>query len=348
MTTTPAGLETRMREYRPRVDAEMRAVVGDDASGLYAWMRYHLGWEDRDRAPTGRGPGKMLRSTALLLSAEACGGTVEHAVPAAAAVELLHNFSLVHDDIEDDSDTRRGQMALWKLVGLAQGINTGDGMFTLARVALHRLPEAGVDPAVAFSVMEELDGACMRLIEGQYHDIAFETRASVARDEYLAMVEGKTSALFAASAAMGSLIAGAPPERVGALREWGRQIGLAFQAVDDLLGIWGDPAVTGKPVGDDVAVRKQTFPVIAALASGEAPGLAAAYRRGEDDEPLIAAPDIATLTAEIEASGARAITEALVREHRALADAALAASGLAVEARGPFDEYANLATAREA
>jgi geranylgeranyl diphosphate synthase type I len=348
MTTTPARLETRMREYRPRVDAEMRAVVGDDASGLYAWTRYHLGWEDRDGVPTGRGPGKMLRSTALLLSAEACGGTVEHAVPAAAAVELLHNFSLVHDDIEDDSDTRRGQAALWKLVGLAQGINTGDGMFTLARVALHRLPEAGVDPAVAFSVMEELDGACMRLIEGQYHDIAFETRAGVGRDEYLAMVEGKTSALFAASAAMGSLIAGAPPERVGALREWGRQIGLAFQAVDDLLGIWGDPALTGKPVGDDVAVRKQTFPVIAALASGEAPGLAAAYRRGDDGEPLIAAPDIATLTAEIEASGARATTEALVREHRALADAALAASGLAAEARAPFHEYADLATAREA
>ena len=348
MTTSTAGLEARMREYRPRVDAEMRAVVGERPAGLYAWMRYHLGWEDREGTPTGRGPGKMLRSTALLLSAEACGGAVEHAIPAAAAVELLHNFSLVHDDIEDDSDTRRGQAALWTLVGLAQGINTGDGMFTLARVALHRLPAAGLAPAVAFATTEELDRACMRLIEGQYHDIAFETRSSVDRDEYLAMVEGKTSALFAACAAMGSLIAGAPPERVDALREWGRQIGLAFQAVDDLLGIWGDPAVTGKPVGDDVAVRKQTFPVIAALASGKAPGLEAAYRRTPDGEPVIAEPDIAALTAEIEASGARATTEALVREHRALADAALAASGLGAAARAPFEEYADLATAREA
>lgn len=348
MTTSPAALETRMRDYRPRVDAEMRAVVGDDPSGLYAWTRYHLGWEDREGTPTGRGPGKMLRSTALLLSAEACGGEVGHAIPAAAAIELLHNFSLVHDDIEDDSDTRRGQAALWKLVGLAQGINTGDGMFTLARVALHRLPEAGVDPAVAFAATRELDNACMRLIEGQYRDIAFETRSRVDRDEYLAMVEGKTSALFAACAAMGALIAGAPTERVDALREWGRQIGLAFQAVDDLLGIWGDPAVTGKPVGDDVAVRKQTFPVIAALTSGEAPGLEAAYRRTEDGEPVIASPDIAALTTEIEASGARATTESLVREHRALAADALAASGLGAEARALFEEYADLATAREA
>ena len=162
------------------------------------------------------------------------------------------------------------------------------------------------------------------------------------------MVEGKTSALFAASAAMGSLIAGAPPERVDALREWGRQIGLAFQAVDDLLGIWGDPAVTGKPVGDDVAVRKQTFPVIAALASGKAPGLEAAYRRNGGGERVIATPDIVALTAEIEASGARATTEALVQEHRALADAALASSGLSVKARAPFAEYADVATAREA
>ena len=343
MTGSTPGLAARMREYRPLVDAEMRAVVGDDARGLYAWTRYHLGWEDADGAPTGRGPGKMLRSTALLLAAESCGGAVAHGVPAAAAVELLHNFSLIHDDIEDDSDTRRGQTALWKLVGLAQGINTGDGLFTLARLALHRLPAAGVAPAVAFEVTRELDAACMRLIEGQFHDIAFETRSSVGRDEYLAMVEGKTSALFAASAAMGALIAGAPPGRVDALREWGRQIGLAFQAVDDLLGIWGDPALTGKPVGDDLAVRKQTFPVIVALASGRAPGLEAAYGDASG-----AAPDIAALTAEIDAAGARASTEALVREHRDAADAALAASGLDAPARAPFAEYAELATAREA
>lgn len=348
MTNAVATLEARMREYRPRVDAEMREVVGDGADGLYAWMRYHLGWEDRAGSPTGRGPGKMLRSTALLLSAEACGGTVERAIPAAAAVELLHNFSLIHDDIEDVSDTRRGQAALWTVVGLAQGINTGDGMFTLARLALHRLPDVGVEPAVAFAATRELDRACMRLIAGQFHDIAFEARERVDREEYLAMVEGKTSALFAACAAMGGLIAGAAPERVGALREWGRQIGLAFQAVDDLLGIWGDPAVTGKPVGDDLAVRKQSFPVIAALASGGAPRLEAAYRRTAHGEPAGDAPDIAALAAEIEASGARAATEALVGEHREAAAAALGAGGFNAGAVARFDEYAGLATAREA
>jgi geranylgeranyl diphosphate synthase type I len=332
-----------MQRYRPRVVEEMRAVVGDDPAALFAAMRYHLGWEDRERRPSKTGPGKMLRSTALLLSAEASGGSVEGALPAAAAVELVHNFSLLHDDVEDGSELRRGRAALWTFAGSAHAINAGDGMFTLARLAMHRLPDAGVAPAAALEAMRELDRACLRLVEGQHLDIAFEARAEVGRDEYLAMIAGKTAALFAGSAAIGALLAGAAEARVAAFREWGRRVGLAFQAVDDLLGIWGDPAVTGKPAGDDLAARKQTFPVVAALASGAAPQLEAAYRRPAG-EPL----DAAALTAEIEAAGGREATEGLALEHRAAAREALDGAGLGADERALFEQFAALATSREA
>ena len=347
MSGGAGGLERRLERYRPLVGAEMRAVVGGDPSPLFAWMRHHLGWEDGEGRAAGGGPGKMLRPAALLLAAEACGGDAARALPAAAAVELVHGFSLLHDDIEDGSELRRGRPALWTFAGVAQAINTGDGMFALARLAMHRLPAAGAPPAAALAAMEELDRACLRLVEGQHLDIAFESRPRVGREEYLAMIEGKTAALFAASAGIGALLAGAPRERAEALREWGRQTGLAFQAADDLLGVRGDPAATGKPAGDDLAARKQTWPVIAALASGRAPRLEAAYAEA-GGEGAAAPPDAEALAAEIEAAGGLAATEALARERLAAARAALGAAGLGPDARKAFEQFAALAAQREA
>ena len=343
MSAQATALAGRMALYRPRVVEELRSAVGADPAELFAWMRFHLGWEERDGRAGGGGPGKMLRSTALLLGAEACAGSVEQALPAAAAIELVHGFSLLHDDVEDQSAQRRGRPAVWTFAGSAQAINTGDGMFTLARLAMHRLPAAGVPPERALAAMRELDEACLRLVEGQYLDIAFESRAEVDRDEYLAMIGGKTAALFAAAAAIGAVVAGAPQRRVGALREWGRHVGLAFQAVDDLLGVWGDAAVTGKPVGDDLSARKMTLPVVAALASGAAPALAEAYRR-----PGGEALDVARLTAAIEEAGGHAATEAFAAEQAAAASTALAGAGLGADERALFEQYARLATEREA
>ena len=143
-------LEARGERYRPLVQREMRTVVGDAPEPLYAWMRYHLGWENREGRPVTASPGKMLRPLALLLATELCGGRVEQAVPAAAAVELIHNFSLLHDDVEDRSDTRRGRETVWTFAGAAHAINAGDGMFTLAHLAMDRLAAAGVDAAPRF------------------------------------------------------------------------------------------------------------------------------------------------------------------------------------------------------
>ncbi|GMU39507.1 MAG: (2E,6E)-farnesyl diphosphate synthase [Chloroflexota bacterium] len=338
-----SGLSERAERYRPLVQAEMRAVVGLASESLYAWMRYHLGWEDQKGAPVSASPGKMMRPVAVLLAAELAGGRAEAAVPAAAAVELVHNFSLLHDDIEDASDFRRGRANLWTFAGAAQAINTGDGMFVVARLAQYRLLEAGVSAERTLAAMRELDEACLRLVHGQYLDMSFETRRDVTLDEYLEMAGGKTAAMFAAPFAIGATIGGAPAVTVDAFREYGRRVGLAFQAVDDVLGIWGDPAVTGKPVGDDLSARKMTYPVIVALASASEEGeaLRRAYAR-----PASGSDDIAAMARWIEATGARAVTEAMAREETRAALDALVVAGLTEEGRALLVEFAEAAVGR--
>ncbi len=336
------ALSARLDRYRPLVVEEMRSVVGENPAGLFAWMRYHLGWEDPGGAHAQEAAGKLLRPCALLLAAEVVGGSAEEAMPAAAAVELVHNFSLIHDDIEDNSPARRGRDTVWTIAGIPQAINTGDGMFTLARLAMHRLPEAGAEEARVIEAMRELDEACLRLVEGQYLDMAFEQRAVVGRDEYVAMATGKTAAMFGAPFAMGALLGGAAGEVVGAFRAYGAHLGLAFQAVDDLLDIWGDRASLGKDPGGDLLTRKKTYPVLVAIeAAGATSALARAY--GEPARPGEDYRELATL---VEAGGGRAATEALIAEQLAAARAALAPARLPADAAALLERFTFAATGR--
>lgn len=254
-----------LNRYRDAVTAEMRAVLAERPLQHVAPMRYHLGWEDR-RGRLLEGPGgKMLRPTLCLLCCEGVGGDWTRALPAAAAIELLHNFTLTHDDIEDDSFQRHGRETVWRLWGQARAINVGDGMFALAHLAMLRLAERGVPAEQVVAALRMLDEACLQLCEGQHLDLTFQEEAAVSRDDYLAMVEGKTAALIAASTGIGALLGGASPAAVEALQRFGRLLGLAFQIRDDILGIWGEVAETGKPAGDDIRARKKTFPIVFAL-----------------------------------------------------------------------------------
>jgi geranylgeranyl diphosphate synthase type I len=338
---TTETLAARTDRYRPLVVAEMREVIGDGAAGLFAWMRYHLGWEDEAGQPVEARSGKLLRPTALLMAAELVGGSVTEAVPAAAAVELVHNFSLLHDDIEDQSLTRHGRATVWSFAGPAQAINTGDGMFTLAHLAMHRL---AVDERRMIEAMRELDETCLRLVEGQYLDISFETRQEVTRDEYIAMTGGKTAAMFAAPFAIGALLGGANGDRVSAFRDFGRHIGLAFQAVDDLLGIWGDSELTGKPAGDDLLSRKMTLPVVAALEADDdaVAELAKAYA-----VPATANEDIAALAELVARLGGRSATEAFAEEQVQAGLAALSAAGLDAAGEAACRGFAALIAGRD-
>ncbi len=246
--------------YLPAIEAELKRALGSSPEHLreyYAMMEYHLGW-DAPQAVSG----KRLRPLLCLLTCAASGGEWERALPMGAAIELLHNFSLIHDDIQDNSPLRRGRPTVWHKWGQAQAINAGDAMFTLAHLAPHALT---VSAEVALKALEIFDRTCLTLTQGQYLDMAFETRARVTVAEYLAMIEGKTAALVAASAELGALLAGADSERRVHYQQFGRCLGLAFQIEDDLLGIWGDPAVTGKSAASDLEKRKKSLPVVYGL-----------------------------------------------------------------------------------
>ena len=281
--------------HLPLIEAELREVFATPhphLTSFYGTMRYHLGWTDESFAPTTGGAGKQLRPILCLLTCQATGGDPEQALPAAAAIELVHNFSLVHDDIEDKSDLRRGRPTVWKVWGVPQAINAGDGLFALAHLAMQRLAARGVPPQRVLTALEILDQACLALTEGQYLDLSFETRLDVDVEQYLSMIRGKTAALFSAAAQLGPLVAGSDPASIARYRRFGQNLGLAFQIVDDILGIWGDPQVTGKPAADDIRQRKKTLPIVRALEEeqkNEAKGLKGIYQQEAIDEEAVEA-----------------------------------------------------------
>ena len=254
--------------WLPQIEAEMDAVIGssdEHVAAHYGMMRYHLGWADAHFHLRPAPAGKRLRPILCLLSCAELGGDATQAVPAAAAIELLHNFSLIHDDIEDGDEMRHHRPTVWKVWGAPIGINVGDAMFTLAFAAIQRLTQRGVNSKATLGVLNQFTQTCLALTEGQYLDLSFEQRPVVSVDEYMRMIQGKTAALVGASVAIGARIAGASTRQQTDMLQFGQAIGLAFQIQDDILGIWGDAAQTGKPVGSDILNRKKSLPLLHAL-----------------------------------------------------------------------------------
>jgi len=224
---------------------------------------YHLGWTDAEGRPVGAPGGKGIRPALALLSAEAAWADGGVGVPGGIAVELVHNYSLLHDDIIDGDEERHHRPTVWSLWGVGPAIIAGDALETLAhQVLLETTSTAGAEAARALSA------ATAEMISGQADDIAFERRRNVSVEDCMAMSAAKTGALLGCAASIGAVLAAAPDATVGALRDFGCHLGLAFQAVDDLLGIWGDPARTGKPAGSDLRQRKKSMPIVSALAAG--------------------------------------------------------------------------------
>ncbi len=304
------------------VESQMRTLLVPSEPALqpfYGMMSYHLGWLDAQFRPIQADGGKRLRPLICLLACEALGGDIQRALPAAAGIELLHNFSLIHDDIQDNSPMRRHRETVWHLWGMPQAINAGDGMLILAHLALQPLQERGVPPATVVQTLRVLDQTCFRLCQGQYLDIAFEQREAVDVEEYLRMIGGKTASLIAASAEIGAMLATDGSQAIAASREFGWELGLAFQMVDDILGIWGDPQVTGKSAASDILSRKKTLPILFALQHLPASS-AAAFGRVYAQERL-AEEDVPQILGWLEQAGARAdvIQRAELHTQRALA-----------------------------
>lgn len=267
--------------YYPLVEPEMQALLSGQSGLLYSMMRYHLGWEDASGQPVEGGGGKGVRATLCLLACRATGGDLSQALPAAAAVELIHNFSLIHDDIQDASPQRRHRPAVWRVWGSAQAINAGDGMHSLAHLALAKLEGKGVAAATVVAAGRLLAQACLELCHGQTLDLAYQERLDIGVEAYLEMIGKKTAALFEVSTGLGALLG--HQAQVDPFRRLGRKLGLAFQIRDDLLGIWGEASVTGKETGDLMA-KKETLPVVWALERAAHPTrdeLMAIYSGGE-------------------------------------------------------------------
>jgi geranylgeranyl diphosphate synthase, type I len=260
------NLQEYIKVMRPAIEEELQRMIHQAVSSEYPELRamlgYHMGWEGEGAGAEAQG--KRIRPLLVLLCAEAAGGSWREALPAAAAVELLHNFSLVHDDIQDNSPLRRSRPTVWVKWGVAQAINAGDVLFTLAFLALQQLSPAlpAQDVLLASRILQQ---TCLRLTEGQYLDMSYESRQDLPLDAYWPMIGGKTSALLACCAELGALAGGADETRRGFYREYGHSLGLAFQVLDDWLGIWGDVALTGKSTDSDLVSGKKSFPVIYAL-----------------------------------------------------------------------------------
>lgn len=310
----------------PAIEDELQHTVshveGPSLNDMYFMLAYHMGWEGEGAGPEARG--KRIRPLLVLLCCASVGVEWRIALPAAAAVELVHNFSLVHDDIQDQSPLRRSRRTLWKRWGVAQAINAGDALFALAFIALERLGET-VSTQAALHATQVLLESCLTLTKGQYLDISYEGRNNLTIEDYWPMVSGKTAALLSACTELGALAAQANPDVCAAYRRFGHLLGLAFQAQDDLLGIWGDANLTGKSVHSDLISGKKSLPVLYGLSQGGA--FADRWVRG-----AIQSEEVPELAAQLEADGARAFTQEQATKLTAQALEALQETGLQGEA----------------
>lgn len=260
------SLNDLIPEMLPAIESELQRHVArldqPRIKPFYEMLAYHMGWIGEGAGP--EATGKRIRPLLVLLCTAGCNAKWEFALPAAAAVELVHNFSLVHDDIQDNSEKRRGRATVWTKWGIPQAINAGDGLFVLSNLAMTDLGE-NYAAETALHAARALHETCLDLTRGQYMDISYEERLDLSEEDYWPMISGKTAALLAGCCQIGAILGGANPATESAYRNFGLALGLAFQVQDDILGIWGDEAVTGKSAASDLLEGKKSLPVLFGL-----------------------------------------------------------------------------------
>lgn len=283
------GIQETLQRYQGKILGAMRHALqqgsvnllptqAPDLTIFYGQMQYHLGWVDSNFSPVISNPGKLLRPTLLLLAYEAAGawGLAEsdqegctdylrRALPAAAALEITHNFTLIHDDIEDGDTERRHRPTLWSVWDSSQAINAGDGMLALGRLSLWNVLQEGVEAEIAVRLGAALDHTCLVISEGQFLDLNFEQRQDISIAMYLDMISRKTAALISCAAEMGGLLGTRDPATIESLRNFGFEIGIAFQIRDDMLGIWASAVDLGKTTAGDIHRRKKSLPILHAM-----------------------------------------------------------------------------------
>jgi len=309
-TTDP--IANILERFRQPADQEISRILSTKPqTSLYEMARYHLGLDSSEGGIAGIHSGKRVRAAICCLSCAAAGGDPLSAASAAAAIELLHSFTLIHDDIADRDEMRRGRPAVWRNWGVGHALTTGDALFALANLVASNPSQLGIASETVCEIVRQLNEATLTICEGQQFDLSYEGREDISVDDYIDMIGRKTAALFAAACSIGVLVAGGDLTQRNAMSDFGRQIGLGFQIRDDVLGIWGDSADLGKPIGSDLKRNKRSLPIVWALMAPDRPKKNAfmeILRKGiEDDQQA------AKATRLLDAIGARDACERMAR-----------------------------------
>jgi geranylgeranyl diphosphate synthase type I len=334
------GLDVLSR-YRHRIEVEVARSLPADGSNLAEMQRYALGWTSAGLPSLG----KALRPSLCLLTCEALGGDVEQALPVAVAIELVHNFSLVHDDIEDGDDLRHHRPTLWRVFGREQAVVGGAALWTTAYRTLDLARERGLVDRTLLEVRRLINTACQQMIEGQHLDLSYEQRTDVTLEEYVTMIAGKTGAILGASARIGALVGGANQEDAERFETFGQQLGLAFQIRDDILGIWGEGSATGKPVGADIVRRKKSLPIVQAFQ--QAVGADRELLRRVYSGASVEDEDVDAVLAILQRWNCRYFAQGLAEDYRSRAMAALSQTHIPLDARLRFDEITSFILERD-
>lgn len=299
------NLKQHIEVMLPAIEKELQSQVArlnaDRTRHFHEMLTYHMGWtgEGAGREATG----KRIRPLIVLLATASLGADWQNSLPASAAVELVHNFSLVHDDVQDNSDKRRGRPTVWTKWGVPMAINVGDAMFVIANQSVMDLIKAHPASTVTRAATI-LHDTCLELTCGQYLDMSYEERTDLNLEDYWPMVGGKTSALLSACTHIGALLGNAGEAEQEAYRQFGYHLGLAFQVQDDILGIWGDETVTGKSTASDLVEGKNSLPVLYAL--GRQGKFADRWKQGP-----ITTGEVKAVAAQLEEEGGRSYAEEL-------------------------------------
>lgn len=334
--------------YKSSIEGELSlAMPASEGADVCLPMNYHLGWVDQRGAPVpnGASQGKALRPTLCLFACEALAGSYGQAIPAAAALELIHNFSLLHDDIQDRDLERRHQPTAWSVWGIPQALVAGDAMHSTGDLAALRCAELGVAESTVVRVSGILTDSYLAMIEGQCLDLEFESRTDITSDEYLYMIACKTGALIRCGLETGALLAQGDEAAVRAFARFGEGLGRAFQIRDDYLGIWGDEATLGKATGNDIRRRKKSYPVVFSLE--RASGASLDELRRIYDQQELGDDDVERVLAILEEVGAREDSKAVTESAANRALEALAPLSLPDWAVAEAEELVEFLARRE-
>lgn len=325
-------------KYRHIIEATMKMLMSRYELPLYDMVRYHLGWTDEKGKPVSADTGKMLRPTLCLLACESVCGNFHKALPAAASLELIHNFSLIHDDIQDNDTHRRHRPTVWKIWGRAQAINAG----TATRIIAGQIISEQYNiytPDLILELLSLFDDTTLRLIEGQYMDNSFESREHINTDDYLRMIRNKTAVLMACSLKAGSLIGMYDMNIADAFYRIGLAMGMAFQVRDDILGIWAPSDKTGKAAANDIMQKKKSLPITFIL--NNAPESLKTKFMEIYRKPELNDADIYSVLGILNDIRARDYAESLIQEYSLEARMTLEAINIRQEQRGELVNIIN-------